>query len=364
MVVGGRKPIVRKKVTIGSTHYGAAGYGEEALQDDGTPGWEKGPQKRRFKFSPVMLVMIVLTPILALGGIAWVLKRGYSQEEERHQVKEREQERLVQSLKQQEGERFRTPEKENSMMADVEVATAAHEMIGKIKNAETVEALLPYVRKAEEVGPLIERYYAGGRGTLPIGEQLVAASELPLAYDQIDRILIFTARRSSGEPWWLVFEETDNGPKLDWKSFVRYSGEDVFEFLNNRTTAPTEFRVLAMIDDYFNFEYAPAEEWICVRIFDPEESFVFYGYAKRQSPLGAQLIDVVPPKEVTVVPGVIAGGGGPPTAIDGLSQAASTLPGFRKPNAQLTLKLAFREGRKGANQVEIVELIRESWYVP
>ena len=463
MVVGGRKPVVRKKVTVG-----ASGYGAEPLPDGGNPAWEKG-KKRRFKLSPPFILMMILAPIIGLGGVAWLLKTEYFTQAAKHEHYLTEVKNVRESLAKQQGDAFESPIKLPSVIIELDTGLKCIDLLKEIAACETVDDLLKYVRMPDETGAEIRAYYEK-RDSLPIGDRLVVSSKMTISYDDEDRIAILYAKNQQGEPWWSIFQdgfdlrlttvelkdgvteddyvlalpslgynlvnivqvgknsrlhirifdesgrvvldkqegdldpdalsalkkkldpfpapaslstakrwelvqdvsamtgfeigEADRVPKLDWKTFVRYSGQDPFEFLDKQSDEPTEFRALAMIDDYFNFDFLSYNEWICVRIFDPEESYSFFGYAKKQSPLGLQILEIVPSKFIEVKPGVTGTLGANPTDVHGMHQILGSMPGFRKPNAQVTLRVAFPRPVRGSNQVEILELVRASWYVP
>jgi len=265
-------------------------------------------------------------------------------------------------LRRKDGEEGNAP---TSTEVSEKTVQAAIENLKAIKACKSPKELLEYVRKPNEVRNELYDYYRRGRGELPIGDRLIVNDDMTISYDTNQRIVILYASNENSAPWWAVFEETDDGPKLDWKSFVRYSEQDVFEFLEQKTTEPKQFRVLAMIDDYFNYKFSSPDDYICVRLFDPEESFTFYGYVKKESELWPQIRAEVPPKRISVSVGPLtATEAGGVTKIDGVGRVEASLPGLSKPHSTLTIKVKFPNPPQGDNQVEITEIVARSWYVP
>jgi len=160
-----------------------------------------------------------------------------------------------------------------------------------------------------------------------------------------------------------TLDEPINDPKLDWESFVRYCEQDVPAFLEEKPHTPKEFRVLAMIDDYFNYKYSDPHKYWCVRLFDPTESFMFYGYVEKDSELGRTVRAQVPSK-VVKVKNISVTEGNSAFRLQGLDSVQTDMPGLRKPRSLVTVKLKFPSPLQGDNQVDISEFIRRSWYIP
>ncbi|MGK0188662.1 MAG: hypothetical protein ACI9R3_004474 [Verrucomicrobiales bacterium] len=356
IVVGGRKPMVRKKVNVGGGQFG----GERNLDEEEDRSHGSSQPKRGFRLSHVIVTLLVVG--IGLAGVGYVLVKSYKGQKAAHDLDMGRMTQVIEQIQKNDAADF-APSRPTSGLPQVEIINQAQENLNDLIECETPEELFKFVRNPEQVKDRFDSYYRDGRGELPIKEWLTVQGELRIDYDEELKIAIFYASREDGEPWWVVFEETAEGPKLDWESFVRYSEMEVPDFLNAQPKEPKEFRVLAMIDDYFNYKYSDPREFVCVRLFDPTESFMFYGYVKKESDLGRTIRSQVPPKRVTINPLSVPEGRGQ-LDLDGMNQPRTDIPGLRKPRSLVTIKVKFPDPVQGSNQAEITEFIRRSWYIP
>lgn len=354
IVVGGRKPVVRKRV-----HVGGRQFGGETNLDEGEAAGDEPMRKRRLRVSHVVATVFVVS--VGLGVVGKVMLSSHEKRKIEHKALMERYKEIEDSYVRNDAKDF-TPDRPVSTMINPETIVAATRNLKDLMKCTKPEELLAFVRNADEVAPRLLEFYKQGRGRLPVSDWLVASGDMRIDYDDSLDIAIFYATTDDGEPWWVVFEETADGPKLDWDSFVRYSDMDVDTFLSGKIQEPKEFRLLAMIDDYFNYEYSnPADYW-CVRLFDTRESFIFYGYVRKDSALGRRIPEEIPPKRIIVED--LAVTQGIPTDIDGINPVEAKVPGLEKPRSLVTVKLRFPTPPQGDNQVEITELVRKSWYIP
>ncbi|MCB1094316.1 MAG: IS1 family transposase [Verrucomicrobiae bacterium] len=454
IVIGGRKPVQRKKVNVGGGQFG----GERNLDEEPVPGGRGAQPRRGFLLSHIVATVIVVS--LGLCGVGFVLYKGYVNKKLAHQAQMEAYKRVETAILKNEADGF-APEQPTSTMPSFNAISSAKANLDLAMKCETPEELLKYVRNPDQVREKLLAYYKEGRGRLPISDWLVVKDTVEIKYDEVLKIAIFYAAKEDGEPWWVVFKEGydvsllsvetvdelkskgrshisvgevagalnirifDNygnlavdkseaslqrgadfdylkqlfstaplpnvyqlssadtkkminaaaivsgyqldeqigDPKLDWESFVRYCDMEVADFLSEKPTEPKEFRVLAMIDDYFNYGFSDYFEYTCVQLFDPTESFMFYGYVRKDSSIGKTIREQVPPKRMKIVD-LNAEGQRTPLDLNGLGEIQSDLPGLRKPCSFVTIKARFPTPAQGDNQVEIVEFIRRSWYIP
>lgn len=356
IVVGGRKPVVRKKVNVGGGQFGGERNLDEAeFQQSGDT-----QPKRKFLLSHVIVTLLVVG--VGLAGVGYVLYKNYVGRKIEHKAKMERMQEVVEQIQKNEAEDF-APTRPQSTLPKVEVINQAKTNLSELLDCETPESLFDYVRKPDEIRDRFFGYYKSGRGELPIKDWLKVSGDIRIDYDEELKIAIFYAYKDDGEPWWIVFEETEDGIKLDWESFVRYSEMEVTDFLSTKPKEAKEFRVLAMIDDYFNYRFDDPRKHVCVRLFDPTESFMFYGYVEKETELGRLIRSQVPPKRIKVEP-LSSTGGQTPLNLNGLESIETDVPGLRKPRSLVTIKIKFPDPIQGSNQVEITEFIRRSWYIP
>lgn len=148
-----------------------------------------------------------------------------------------------------------------------------------------------------------------------------------------------------------VFEETPAGLKLDWESFVLYDENKWDRFLAEKSKEPTEFRVVAEFDDYYNFDYSDAKRFLCLKLSHSEGSPSCWAYAERDSDLGRSLTVLIDANRVGIHCHSIR--------IPGLLESIVVKPEFQP--LQLIIKIRFGKSATGQNQVEIAELVSSNW---
>lgn len=121
------------------------------------------------------------------------------------------------------------------------------------------------------------------------------------------------------------------GWKLDWESFVGAGEMDWEAFMTERPTRPVLLRVLAMPDEYFNYEFENAAQWISVKLTSADRAHSIHAYAPRDSELGR---------------GVLA------------------KLGTRAPARPATLRVAYPPGAASRDCVRLVEWVEDAWLLP
>ncbi len=204
------------------------------------------------------------------------------------------------------------------------------EQIRTLAGISTVDDLLPLVRNREQWEPVMREYYgAQKRGTLPIGFEEVAplASHLYVGTLQLVIVRYFAPQHVLRSA--VFVEEPDGRLLLDWPSLVAWCEVDVGEFLKNKDKTPRTMRLLGGRDDYFNNQFAPSPNLLCVRLQDRDNQHVFYGYLDKTT--NGTAFDVM-----------------------------KNLP-MKPAKDSLTVKVKFPDAPKSGNQVEIAELIGRGW---
>jgi hypothetical protein len=185
-----------------------------------------------------------------------------------------------------------------------------------------------------------------------IREELTLTGRLPISKEGIDDLLYTPNDDIEKSPLALLFfrnrEETTQGIVLtdtpqgilvDWPSLSGCGEMSVEEFLTKRPTEPTIIRVAARKIDYYNFEFLDKDTFQSLRMTEYPEKTVIYGYAKKKAPYFKK-----------VAP---------------LGVHDSAIPEFELPKPRpLTIKANFRKDSKSPNQVEIIDVLGNGWYVP
>lgn len=169
-----------------------------------------------------------------------------------------------------------------------ENALKAGQVLNSVLGAASVDETLSHVRHGDAMRPLLEDFaQRSGERRLPERvtvrrASLVNLEGLPVLLlqlnDQRFRAASFVEDMKSGE--WL----------LDWESFVGFSELSWEELRRNKPTTPVSVRSYALLEDYYNFEFADPEEYLSLRLDSPDNFHGIYAYVPRDSPFADQIL--------------------------------------------------------------------------
>lgn len=154
-------------------------------------------------------------------------------------------------------------------------------------DAKTPTERLRLVRDQLMLEPKFRRYYT----EYPAG---------PIAYTQIKQVgdggsgmtFVFDVVLANGEERRAIVGKTVAGTYLvDWASFVIYSDKKWSDFMEDKTTEPVLFRVLAIREDHFEGEFTDSNKFGCVKLVDPVDhsSPPIYAYYSLSTILGREM---------------------------------------------------------------------------
>lgn len=169
---------------------------------------------------------------------------------------------------------------------------SAVELLKQYQAAKLWKDKLPLVHQSGQAQPLMEEYYGSQGQSDPEIAGLVSASNLrignrsvlALSYSSGDRL-----NRLVHANFW----RSSEGLRLDWESFVGFSGKGMGSFRANHTTEPTVFRVLAVPDDYYNFEFTDSKKYLSLRLYSPGGDDYLHGYCARDSADGKKVLEIL-----------------------------------------------------------------------
>jgi hypothetical protein len=210
-----------------------------------------------------------------------------------------------------------------------EEARMARETVIRFLDAEEFEARAALVRDAERVRPLMREYYGRrGFGAEPY-RRLIDQAETGggWMYFDMDGLQYLLVEMEDYTVRVLVVEQTEEGVKIDWESWVIYGEMEWADFKTKRPTELVLMRPIVSSSDYYNFHFADREKWSCYRLSDPRIGGEVYGYAEKDSENDLKLA------------GLIA----------------------RKGTAWPVVKLRWPAEGRSDRQVEIVEILSDRW---
>ena len=188
---------------------------------------------------------------------------------------------------------------------------------------------LPYVHDADRVRPLMKRYYEDQKQV----EKKIGSPESSSFYRfgtmQIQHIICNTTS-ANGQLELAMRLEPNGDYLLDWESYVGASDMALTDFKKLKPSVSTLFRVYAIEDDYFNFEFSDSSRFICLKLLSSDNTETLYAYCDKDSGAAKEL------KKILI--------------------KVSSVP--------LTLMLTFPENAKSNNCVHLREIVANRWLLP
>lgn len=172
-----------------------------------------------------------------------------------------------------------------------EVRTAVG-LLKQYRAAKFWKDKLPLVYQPGQAQPLMEEFYGSQGLADPALTGMVSASNL-----RIGNRSVLALSYSSGDRLNRIvhanFWRASDGLRLDWESFVGFSGKGMGAFRASHCAEPTVFRVLAVPDDYYNFEFIDTQKYLSLRLYSPSGEDYLHGYCTRDSADGKKLVEIL-----------------------------------------------------------------------
>ncbi|MGC4016613.1 MAG: hypothetical protein QM755_19150 [Luteolibacter sp.] len=191
-------------------------------------------------------------------------------------------------------------------------------------HAKQIQEVLPLIAHPETSGPRLKRKWPDDR-IVPEGLSVFAGDG---GFSISGNVLAVNVQTGDFKNRVMFFQKTDQGWKIDWESWVDWSGMTWEEFLSKKPVTPTPFRVLVTESSYYNFGFTDEKKWRSVRLQSVDGEHQLDGYIDRDSEIFRQL------------------------------NFDTNTPSFR-----CMMELSFPEGGH-ANQVIVGKMVSPSWVAP
>lgn len=191
--------------------------------------------------------------------------------------------------------------------------------------AKTVEEMLRWVRQPEQTAPKVGKWLAGEAYKAPGFRGM--RGEYGYSIEKGREVITVPVRTGDFEQRDLMLVREPAGLRADWDAWVAWSEMSLAQFRKEKPQEPKVFRVVVSESDYFNFHFKSEVDWNSYRLdsLDGEQSI--FGYAARGTDMNSRLGLLIP-------------------------------KGTKK---SLLLRLKFPPEARADNQVEIAEVVSESW---
>lgn len=147
--------------------------------------------------------------------------------------------------------------------------------------AGSVEAMLPYVRHSERVGPLMATYYK----THKRWRRHFRRFEHLRAVSIGSKSFVYVMAETPGDEFInLLLEQGEDGIyRVDWESHVMHQEWPWSEYVRTRPVKPVNMRVMVEPDDFYGFAFRDSERYRCYKLTVKGSNDYLYGYVERGS---------------------------------------------------------------------------------
>ena len=163
----------------------------------------------------------------------------------------------------------------------------AREAAKQFLSCETIEEFPPLIRDPERVMPLVREYYQT-TPYQPIGALSVDKREIAEVVKRFTSFEVILKNYTSRP---IAVELADEGPLVDWESWVSYCEIPWESFIEGKVQKETLVRVQASHDFYFNFQFSDDSKWTCFRLTRSPDEPILFGYVPRDAPFLKALLN-------------------------------------------------------------------------
>ncbi len=208
---------------------------------------------------------------------------------------------------------------------DTEDLKQLEEYLEKVLAAESVDDLLPLVRNTEKLQEKMLKYYGGEKISPTKMNHFKKCEDMSL----FPGYMAATFESGDFEIKNAIIKYDDGLFELDWESYVSYSDISWEKMRELKPVQPFVMRVTLSEKNFYLEDFSDEKAWQSVSLTNPNEEGTMFGYVKRD------------------------------TAVE---QLVSNF-GMTTSNYNLTVLAKYSEGATSDNQVEIIEVISNSWLV-
>jgi hypothetical protein len=169
----------------------------------------------------------------------------------------------------------------------------ARVVVEQFLTAENIGAKSAFVREPDRVAALMNDWYQrhdGGGAVIPRAIEVSGAGFY--SGEQSHPVTDVRVDLPGGETAYYTVEHLPQGDRIEWESSVGYTADFGEILARGHGAGPQPVRVMATLDDYYNFAFTDPDTHLCLRLHDPGTlEFMGYGYvpADQAGPFVAYL---------------------------------------------------------------------------
>ncbi|MCP5535882.1 MAG: hypothetical protein H7A51_06565 [Akkermansiaceae bacterium] len=177
-------------------------------------------------------------------------------------------------------EKRRQQEIADSVKTGMSVLTDAEAVVRQYLNAKTPAELEALVRTPEVTVPRMRAWYAQEKWETPGAKDVGYGGRVTVK----GVMASMAVRLNDYSIKQIALENTPDGYKVDWESWVAWSAMPWEDLFKKRPIDPVEVRVHCSLDSYYNRLFDDDNKWVAVRLEHPDSDRAIYGYIDKESP--------------------------------------------------------------------------------
>lgn len=155
-------------------------------------------------------------------------------------------------------------------------------------SASSPEEKLKYVIDPERIQPLMrDFYFRHPIVSMPI-ESMTPPQNFAFGGQSFWRVQVTFKNGATG---FAALRVIDGEPKVDWESEVRYSSRDWNSWVDDQTEPEGDFRVYAILDQYYPPEFSDRERYVCIKLRTMDSTRTVFAYLDAKDLEQRELIE-------------------------------------------------------------------------
>ncbi len=171
----------------------------------------------------------------------------------------------------------------------------ARDLVEQFLAAENVQSKSVFVRDATRVMPLMSDWYRRHDGGSPVTARTIEVSGTGFySGENTHPVSEVRVDLPGGRTAHYTVEHLPEGDCIEWESSVGYSAHFPTILERGPGASPQPVRVMAALDDYYNFSFTDASTHICVRLHDPVTmELLGFGYVPARADFARALVEAL-----------------------------------------------------------------------
>jgi adenylylsulfate kinase len=151
-------------------------------------------------------------------------------------------------------------------------------------SAKTWQEKLPCIYDADRLRSRIQSYYEKAEGEDQPCRPVTAVHETQSLQHRLLEGLVPATGGKPAVSYWLR-QSPDGKLRLDWEAHVGAGDMSWPDLAKQRPVTATLMRCTAILSDYYNYEFASRERYLCWKLTSPNGQHSVYAYAERSGAL-------------------------------------------------------------------------------